>query len=470
MRNRVRYRTLACCNPWRQFVVSNNAIYGAVAALGLVVMGGAVYLASQEGRSGDTTRTAAAPPPAAPTVTPSPAPTPSAPAATPAPPPAPKPPATATQQQQPTLPAQGPTPSMAQLEQVRALVIDARRAIVRADFAAAERALVQAERLDPRSTDVTAARRDLRDAQERAARGDRRIDSLIAEARSAIARQDWTAAEQLLAQADQIDGKDRGVQAARAELANARQSSNRENRRIDGLVRDARTAMARQDLSEADRLLGQAEQIDPRDRVLQQARAELNDARRQSGGRDGRLDPVLAEARAAIMRRDLSAAERLIAQAEQIDSRDRAVQQARTALNEARRQAEREGGSRFEPLLDEARAAIARRDFVGADRILLQAERVDPRDRDVQQTRAALNEAYRRAGGTTPRPDNPRADNRQIDALVAEARNAIARRDYATADRLLDQAEGLDPRDRTVQQARAQLRDAQQPGWGPGRR
>jgi hypothetical protein len=359
---------------------------------------------------------------------------------------------------------------MAQLEQVRALVIDARRAIVRADFAAAERALVQAERLDPRSTDVTAARRDLRDAQQRAARGDRRIDALVTEARGAIARQDWTAADKLLLQAEQIDAGDRGVQAARTEFVNARQTGNRENRRIDGLVRDARAAMARQDLTEADRLLSQAEQIDSRDRVLQQARTELNEARRQGGGRDGRLDPMLTDARAAIVRRDFTAAERLVGQAEQIDPRDRAVQQARAALTEARRQAERDGGSgRFEPLLAEARAAIARRDFVGADRLLLQAERVDPNDRDVRQTRAALNEAYRQAGGTLPRPD-PRPDIRRIDALVAEARNAIARRDYATADRLLDQAEGMDPRDRGVQQARAQLRDAQQTGWGPGRR
>jgi hypothetical protein len=456
-------------------VVSNNAIYGAVAVLGLAVMGGAVYLASQDGRSGDTAKTAAAPPAStAPTATPSPAPTPSAPAATPAtPPPVPKPPATATPQQPAPSPAQAP--SMAQLEQVRALVIDARRAIVRADFAAAERALVQAERIDPRSTDVIAARRDFRDVQERAARGDRPIDALITEARGAIARQDWTAAEQLLAQADQIDAKDRGVQAARAELANARQTGNRENRRIDGLVRDARAAMARQDLTEADRLLSQAEQIDPRDRVLQQARTELNDARRQggeqAGARDGRLDPMLAEARAAIIRRDIPAAERLVAQAERIDPRDRAVQTARAALTEARQQVEREGGnSRFEPLLAEARAAIARRDFVSADRLLLQAERADPNDRDVRQTRAALNEAYRQAGGTLPRPEMPRPDNRRIDALVTEARNAIARRDYVTADRLLDQAEGIDSRDRGVQQARAELRDAQQPGWGPGRR
>jgi tetratricopeptide (TPR) repeat protein len=357
---------------------------------------------------------------------------------------------------------------MAHLEQVRALVIDARRAIVRADFAAADRALIQAERIDPRSGDVIAARRDLREAQERDARGDKRIDGLVTEARGAIARQDWAAADRLLQQAEQIDGRDRGVQAARGELANARQG-NRDNRPIDGLVRDARAAIARHDLGEADRLLGQAEQIDSRDRTVQQVRTELNDARRQAG-RDGnaRLDPLLAEARAAITRRDFPTADRLLAQAEQIDPRDRSLQQMRTDLNEAHRQAERAGGSRFEPLLADARAAIARRDFVGADRLLLQAERIDPRDRDVQQTRAALNEAYRQAGGTTPRPSpNPSPDNRRIDALVAEARNAIARRDYVTADRLLDQAEGMDPRDRAVQQARAELRGAQQPGWGP---
>ena len=290
---------------------------------------------------------------------------------------------------------------MAQLEQVRALVIDARRAIVRADYASADRALTQAERLDPRSTDVTAARRDLREAQERAARGDRRIDALVAEARGAIARQDWSAADRLLIQAEQIDARDRAVQQARSELVNARQG-NRDNRRVDMLVRNARAAIARHDLPEAGRLLDQAEQIDPVDRTVQQARGELNDARRQAGRDDRHLDALVAE----------------------------------------------------------ARAAIARRDWVGADRTLLQAEQIDARDRIVQQARAELKDAYRRARG----------DDRRIDGLVAEARAAIARRDYVTADRLLDQAENIDARDRDVQQARAELRDAQRPGGGPGRR
>ncbi|MBS0539008.1 MAG: hypothetical protein JSR47_09660, partial [Proteobacteria bacterium] len=60
--------------------------------------------------------------------------------------------------------------------------------------------------------------------------------------------------------------------------------------------------------------------------------------------------------------------------------------------------------------------------------------------------------------------------NRQdykIDALVAQARAAIARHDYVQADRLLDQAEGIDARDRDVQQARAEL-NAAHPNHGPG--
>jgi len=51
---------------------------------------------------------------------------------------------------------------------------------------------------------------------------------------------------------------------------------------------------------------------------------------------------------------------------------------------------------------------------------------------------------------------NTQQDNR-VEGLVAQARAAILRHDYATADRLLDQAEGIDSHDRQVQQARAEL-------------
>jgi tetratricopeptide (TPR) repeat protein len=195
----------------------------------------------------------------------------------PSPPPAPPPPQAAAPK---PAPAPSPPPA-AQINQLQLLVTDARRAITRGDFAAADRALMQAERIDPRSTDVIAARRDLHDAQQQAARGENhRIDTLVAGARTAIARHDYPQAERLLDQAEQIDARDHSIRQARAELATARQQADLENRRVDTLVAQARAAIARHDYATADRLLDQAENIDSRDRDVQQARAELNAVQR----------------------------------------------------------------------------------------------------------------------------------------------------------------------------------------------
>ena len=140
-----------------------------------------------------------------------------APTPAPVPPPAPalRPPVVAPQPAPPAVPA---GPSTAQVQQLNQLVIDARRAITRGDFTSADRALDQAERIDPRSSDVIAARRDLRDAQQHANRQDSRVDGLVAQARAAIARHDYVQADRLLDQAEGIDARDRDVQQARAEL------------------------------------------------------------------------------------------------------------------------------------------------------------------------------------------------------------------------------------------------------------
>ena len=126
-------------------MANNGTLYGIIGALAVVVVGGGLYIAKDNGAFGPSPTTAALP-------APSPAPAPVAPAPAPAPPvataPRPAPP--------PAVPA-GPT--SAQAEQLRQLVSDARRAITRGDFNGADRALDQAERIDPRSSDVTAARR-----------------------------------------------------------------------------------------------------------------------------------------------------------------------------------------------------------------------------------------------------------------------------------------------------------------------
>jgi uncharacterized protein HemY len=252
-------------------MAGNGALYGIIGALGVVVVGGGLYIAKQEGAFDQTAALTSAPVPA-----PTPAPV--------APAPAPKPPVAAAPQPAPPPPPAAPSgPSAAQAEQLRVLVLDARRAITRGDFPAADRALDQAERIDPRATDVVAARRDLRDAQQRNARGDhRRVDELVTQARAAIGRHDLGGADRLLDQAEQIDQHDNSIKQARAELANARLQADRENQRVDQLVAQARHAIQRHDYAAADKLLDQAENIDRRDRDVQQARAELNAVQRPS--------------------------------------------------------------------------------------------------------------------------------------------------------------------------------------------
>ena len=189
-------------------MATNGMLYGIIGALGVAVVGAGVYIAKEQGAFDGQTTQATAP----------------APVATPAPLPRPSPPVAAPQ----------PPAAVPQTNQVNLLVTDARRAITRGDFASADRALDQAERLDPRSPDVIAARRDLRDAERTAGRQDRRderrVDALVAEARAAIARRDYGAADQLLDQAERIDARDRDVQQARAELNAQRPGPQRPDR------------------------------------------------------------------------------------------------------------------------------------------------------------------------------------------------------------------------------------------------
>jgi hypothetical protein len=191
------------CHQQEASVANNSILYGLVGALGVVVVGGGLYIAKENG--------AFAPIPAA-VVAP-------APVATPAPPLRPaSPPPVATPRPTPPPAAVPAGPTAAQVEQLNQLVSDARRAITRADFASADRALDQAERIDPRSSDVIAARRDLNDARQHANRDDRKVEGLVAQARAAIQRHDYAAADHLLDQAEGIDPRDRQVLQARAEL------------------------------------------------------------------------------------------------------------------------------------------------------------------------------------------------------------------------------------------------------------
>ena len=129
-----------------------------------------------------------------------------------------------------------------------------------------------------------------------------------------------------------------------------------------------------------------------------------------------------------------------------------------TETAEARREiAEmRTARGQVEPLVERARRAIERGDFVAADRALDEAERIDANSPAVIDARRDLRAAQRQGN----QPD--RQQDMRVTALVTAARAAIALGDFPSADRALDEAERIDPRDPAVRQVRAELQDAVQ--------
>ena len=236
----------------------NGLLYGIIGALCVVVIGGGIYVFKASDKAAEVPVQAAAPAP----------PTPPAPAAaTPRPAPAPAPAAPAG-------------PSAAQIGHARALIIDARRFASLGDFAGAEGALQNADKAAPGFAEVAQARQDI--AQMRTARGE--LGPLIERTRGAIARGDFAAAERLVGEAERIDANAPEVIALRRDLraAEQRQGSRPQDGRVTVLVTAARAAIALGDLAAADRALDQAEQVDPRDPAVIQARADFRAAQRST--------------------------------------------------------------------------------------------------------------------------------------------------------------------------------------------
>lgn len=163
----------------------------------------------------------------------------------------------------------------------------------------------------------------------------------------------------------------------------------------------------------------------------------------------------IAEARRLAAAGNFAAAETALQNADKVVPGLGETTTARSEIAEMRT-----GRDQIGPLLVQMRRAMERNDFAEAHRALDRAERINANAPEVIEARRALR--------TAERQDN-RPDNR-IATLVANARAAIARGDYATADRALDEAERLDPRDPSVVNARNQLLEAaSRPPRPPGR-
>jgi hypothetical protein len=133
----------------------------------------------------------------------------------------------------------------------------------------------------------------------------------------------------------------------------------------------------------------QAAPAGPSASQLAQARAAITDARRLAARGDfaGAETALQGADRAAPGLAETAAARREIAD-------------LRTTRGDGRRDRadRRQDATRIATLVDAARAAIARRDYSAADRALDEAERIDARDPAVQRARNELLEAAARPG------------------------------------------------------------------------
>ena len=101
--------------------------------------------------------------------------------------------------------------------------------------------------------------------------------------------------------------------------------------------------------------------------------------------------------------------------------------------------------------LDRARTAIAQDDSAAAEKALAEVARLSPQAPEIAGLRQALQDAQQK----TARRRSP------ITELLTDMREAIARHDFAAANRALNEAERIDVRDPSIEQARVELARAQ---------
>jgi len=348
-------------------------------------------------------------------------------------------------------------------------VTAARQAMDRGDFALAERQLDQAEDLAPGLPEIRAARADLARQRIDAEWQADEIRLIAAAIEAAMARKRWELAERLFADASRRYPRHPGWAGLQRRLEQAKRGDTTGDQaarttRARALVAQARRDAAAGRFAEAERDLKEAEGLAPTLPELAAARTEIARLKREADAKDkDAVRKLVADARAALAKKDLAAAERAVAEAEKRDRDAAEVKAVRAELERAKRDAgtDKDRAERVKKFVADARAALQRKDFAAAERALSEAEKLDKDAADVKAARADLDKAKRDAAG----------DNKaeRVKKLVADARAALQRKDLAAAERAVADAEKLDKDAPSVKAVRADL-DAAKRGPAPGRR
>jgi hypothetical protein len=265
--------------------------------------------------------------------------------------------------------------------------------------------------------------------------------------------------------------------------------------KVRALLAATRRDAAAGKFAEAEVSLKQAEQLQPNSAEVKNARVEFDNRKAAAGKVENeKIGALVGQAKAALAKNDLAAAETAVGAAEKIDAKAPTVVGVRAELDAAKKKAtdQRTSAEKVRALLAAVRRDAAAGKFAEAEASLKQAEQLEPNSAEVKNARVELDKQMRadKAGNatppggkpagpatgtgpattgstppaaTTPANSNDKATADKVDALVAQARDAIKKRDFKTADTALDQAEKLDAKAPEVIKARAEL-DAAEPG------
>lgn len=325
----------------------------------------------------------------------------------------------------------------AQLRQAEArrLIIEARRFAQVGDFVHAEQMLQDADKQAPGFAETAQARAQI--ASLRTERGQRfreRYQYIAAIDQAFTSEQFWEA-EHLLAEYAQRFNQDEEYRARAGRLAQLRAAGPYQARVNEARahIAAARQAMERGDFVEAERQLAVADRSAPGFPEIGQARADLSRRRIAAERQQDDLRLILAAIDQAFQRRQYDEADRAIEDGRRRygsyagwgDLQNRAASARRgddRQANELRAQ-----NARALDLVAAARRSITQGDFAAADKALNDAHAISANMPEVAIARAELERA---------KADRARTDA-EIRAIAASVDAAIARRQYADADRLI---------------------------------
>lgn len=328
----------------------------------------------------------------------------------------------------------------------------ARLALSRKDLEAAGKAIDAAAKVLPDNAEVKRAQLDLKRAQDDAKveadarkRRQDQVAALVTKARDALKAEKPDDALKHLAEAGELVPDDATVKTLRNQANLAIQAKLKG--RIDGLVTDARKAMAAKDLPKATQLLREARQLGPTDAGVTAALADLDKLAKEPAPNRNQADYKLAmdAGKAAFDRKNYAGAVNAYKEALRLISGDR---EATTRLAEAQRMLT-EGN--VKTALDQAQAALTAKKYDDALKAVNQALALAPGNRDALKLVSDVNKAKADADDAQKKA--------QFTQLVTQAKAALAAKKFADALPLLDQAGKLFPADREVPTLVKQARD-----------